>query len=165
MDSSTTGVTVSVVEAEMLPEVALMVVVPTLFDVASPFEPTALLIVATTVLVELQATDDVRFCTEVSENVPIAMNCLVLPRAKLGFVGVTVKDVNMAGVTVSIAGLEVTLGKDDVMATVPRLTAVALPFESGASLMVATPVLEVDQVATVVRVWVFPSASLPVAAN
>jgi hypothetical protein len=52
------------------------VVVPVLFDWASPFEPAVLLIVATNVLEELQTIDDVRFCSELSENFPVAMNCV-----------------------------------------------------------------------------------------
>jgi hypothetical protein len=165
MDSSTTGVTVNVVEAEMVPDVALMVVEPTPSDVASPFVPAVLLIVATDGKVEFHVTDDVRFCSELSENFPIARNCWVFPRAMLGFVGVTVRDVSVAAVTISVAGPEVTLVKDDVMEAVPTLTAVALPFEPAALLMVATPELDVVQVARVVKVWIFPSASVPVAVN
>jgi hypothetical protein len=142
-----------------------MVVVPSLFDVASPFKPAVLLIVATPVLVELQATDDVRSCTVVSENVPIAVNCLVLPRAMLVFVGVTTKALSVAAVTESVAELDVTPVKDDVMLAPPTLTAVALPCEPAALLMVATPELDVAQVATVVKIWVVVSASLPVAVN
>ena len=165
MDSSTAGVTVSVVEAEMVPDVALMVVVPAPTELASPFEPAVLLIVVTTVLEELQTTDDVRFCVELSENVPVAMNCWVLPRAILGFAGVTVRDDNMAGITVSVAGLERIPLNNDVMVAMPSLTAVAIPFEPAALLMVATPELDVAQVATVVKIWVFASASVPVAVN
>jgi hypothetical protein len=165
MDSRTAGVTVSFVEAEMLPDVALIVVAPTPREVASPFEPAALLIVATVVAEEFQVTDDVRFCVEASENVPVAVNCLVLPRAMLGFTGVTVSDVSTAGVTSSVAGADVTMVKDEVMRAVPTLTAVALPCEPGALLMVAMKELDVDQVATVVSVWVVESAKVPVAAN
>ncbi len=61
IDSSTAGVTVSVVVPEKLPDVALIVVVPTPTDVASPLEPAVLLIVATCVFEELQETNDVIF--------------------------------------------------------------------------------------------------------
>jgi hypothetical protein len=45
----------------MLPDVAVMVLVPAATDVARPFEPVALLIDATPVLDELQVTVVVRF--------------------------------------------------------------------------------------------------------
>ncbi len=62
IDTSVAAVTVSGAEPETLPSVALTVVNPWPVDVASPFEPEALLIVATAVFDELQATDPVRFC-------------------------------------------------------------------------------------------------------
>lgn len=75
IDTSDAGFTVSVVEPEMLPDAALIVVVPAATDVASPYEPAALLIVATPVLDELQVTVFVRFCVVLSEYVPVAVNC------------------------------------------------------------------------------------------
>jgi hypothetical protein len=54
------GLTVSVVELEIDPEVALMVAVPVATALARPFDPAALLIVATLVFEELQVTDWVR---------------------------------------------------------------------------------------------------------
>lgn len=127
IDSSTTGVTVSVVDPEMLPEVAVIVVEPACTAVASPLEPARLLMVAILVFDEFQATNEVRFCVVVSEKVPIATNCLVSPRTMLGFTGVTVIEVMTAGVTVSIAGGLVMLVNDATMVAVPWLTAVANP--------------------------------------
>lgn len=75
IDSNTAGVTVSVVVPETLPNVALIVVVPTPAEVASPLEPAVLLMVETRPFEELQETDDVIFCVVVSENVPVAINC------------------------------------------------------------------------------------------
>ncbi len=66
-ETSVAAVTVSVVEPEILPDVAVIVVVPAATEVASPFEPAALLIVAAAVLDELQVTAAVRFCVELSE--------------------------------------------------------------------------------------------------
>lgn len=66
-DTSVAWVTVSVVDPEMLPEVALIVVEPVVTDVARPWEPAALLIVATAVLEEVQVTAAVRFWVVVSE--------------------------------------------------------------------------------------------------
>ncbi len=59
IDSSIAGVTVSVVDPDLLPDVAVIVVVPTPTDAASPIEPVALLIVATSVFEELQTDDAV----------------------------------------------------------------------------------------------------------
>ncbi len=112
IDSSTAGVTVSVVVAEMVPDVvlaiAVIVVVPTPADVASPLKPTVLLIVETSVFEELQETNDVIFCFDPSVNVPVAVNCWVLPSAMLGFTGVTVIPVSTSGVTTSVAVFDVT---------------------------------------------------------
>jgi len=52
-----TGVTVRVVEPEMFPEVAVIVVIPAATAVAIPCDPAALLIVATELAEELQVTD------------------------------------------------------------------------------------------------------------
>jgi hypothetical protein len=60
------GVTVSVVDADTPLKVALIVVEPALTDVASPFEPAALLMVATPVDEELQVTEAVRSWVELS---------------------------------------------------------------------------------------------------
>jgi hypothetical protein len=49
-------VTVSVVVPEILPDVAVIVVVPTATEVAIPFDPVELLIVATELTEELQVT-------------------------------------------------------------------------------------------------------------
>ena len=62
IDSSVAAVTVNVVEPEMLPSVAVIVLLPTATGVAKPLEFAALLIVAVTVLEELQITDVVMSC-------------------------------------------------------------------------------------------------------
>jgi hypothetical protein len=58
---SVAAFTVRVVDADMLPDAAVMVLVPAATEVARPFEPVALLIDATPVLDELQVTVAVRF--------------------------------------------------------------------------------------------------------
>ncbi len=70
-----TAVTVSVAAPDILPDVALMVVVPAATPEAKPLEPAALLIVATAVVDELQVTDAVSTCVVPSEYVPVAANC------------------------------------------------------------------------------------------
>ena len=51
----------------------------------------------------LQVTDVVRFCVELSEYVPVAVNCRVVPLTMLELVGVIAMDTSVAGVTVSVA--------------------------------------------------------------
>jgi len=75
MDASVAGVTVRVVNPDMLPDVAVIVVDPADTVVASPLEPAALLIVAKGVEEEVQVIKAVRFCVVLSENVPVAVNC------------------------------------------------------------------------------------------
>ena len=67
METSVGGVTVSVVEPDKLPEVAVIIVEPAATEEASPLEPRVLLIAATDVDDELHVTDPVRFCVELSE--------------------------------------------------------------------------------------------------
>ena len=67
IDVSVAAVMVRVVEPEMLPDAARIVVDPAATDVARPLEPAALLIVATAVLEELQVAVVVRFCVVPSE--------------------------------------------------------------------------------------------------
>lgn len=61
IDTNVAGVTVSVAEPETPPSVAPMVVEPWPVELARPFEPAALLMVATAALEELQVTCEVRF--------------------------------------------------------------------------------------------------------
>ena len=75
MDTSVAAVTVNVVLPEISPNVAVIVVPPTLNEVASPLKPTALLMVATPVFEEVQVTEDVRFCVVKSAYIPVAINC------------------------------------------------------------------------------------------
>ena len=70
-----TAVTVIVVDLDMLPDTAVIVVVPAAIAAASPLEPATLLIVAVAVLDELQVTAVVRFCVDPSEYDPVAVNC------------------------------------------------------------------------------------------
>ena len=82
------GVTVKVVEPDMPPNEALIVVVPTPTAVAFPLES----MVATEVSDELHVTDDVRSWVVLPENVPVAANCLIVPAVTLGTAGVTAMD-------------------------------------------------------------------------
>jgi hypothetical protein len=66
-DTSVAGVTVRVVDPDILPDVAKIVVEPTATDVANPLEPAALLMAATPAADEFQVTAVVRFCVVLSE--------------------------------------------------------------------------------------------------
>mgnify|MGYP001104283644 CR=1 FL=1 len=57
------------------PTLAVMDVMPTLEEVASPFDPTELLIVATGVADEIHVAAVVRFWVVPSVYVPVALNC------------------------------------------------------------------------------------------
>jgi hypothetical protein len=128
IETSTACVTVSFVEPEMPPDVAVIVVEPTLTEVARPFVPEVLLMVATPVFEEFQVTDEEISCVVWSDNVAMAMNCRVVPSTMLGLAGVTVVEVMTAGVTVSVAvGFDVMLENVAAIVVVPSLTAVANP--------------------------------------
>ena len=78
-------VTVRVAVPDLVPEVAVMVVVPALTAVARPL----LLTVATVALDELQVSAVVISRLVPSENMPAAANCVVAPSGRLGSEGVT----------------------------------------------------------------------------
>ncbi len=164
MDTRVAGFTVSEVDPVTLPDAAVIVVVPAATEVARPLEPAALLTAATPVLDELQVAEAVRSCVVLSENVPVAENCLVVPLAMLGLEGVTVMDTRVAGFTVSEVD-PVTLPDVAVTVVVPAATDVARPLEPAALLTAATPVLDELQVAEAVRSCVVLSENVPVAAN
>jgi len=148
--------TVTTDVAETLPDTAVIVVVPAATEVASPFEPAALLIVATPVLDELQVTDLVRFWLVLSEYVPVAVNCWLAPLAIFGFAGVTEIEMRVVGLIVREAVPRM-LPEAAMIVAVPASTDVASPCEPAALLIVATPVLEELQVTELVRFWELPS--------
>jgi hypothetical protein len=149
-------VTVSAAVPTVLPNVAVIVVEPAATDVARPLEPAALLIVATPAVNEFQVTDVVRSCVELSEYVPVALNCWVVPEAMLGLAGVTVMDTSVAAVTVSVVDPDAP-PNIAVMVVAPADADVARPLEPDALLMVATPAVNEFQVTDVVRFCVVPS--------
>ena len=83
------GVTVRVVEPEIVPEVAVIFVKPAALEVAKPFEPVTLLMVATDSVSELQVTVVVMSCLALFEKIPVAVNCWCVPNAIAGLTGVT----------------------------------------------------------------------------
>src|SRR5580698_6374927 len=100
METSVACVTISEVEPLTAPaadvDAAVMVAVPLPMVVASPVE----LMVAMVRSLELQVEELVTSCVVPSENVPVAVNCCVVPEARIGPAGVTVMETRTA-VTVS----------------------------------------------------------------
>lgn len=96
-----------------------------------------------------------------SANVPMAVNCRVVPTAILGFAGTIWIAVRGGGVTVRVVEPVTPLNVAEIV-VVPMATAVASPPEP---VMVATPVFVELHEATGVRSWVAPLASEPVARN
>src|SRR5262249_61788778 len=96
------AVTGSWVAPVMPPIAAEMLVLPTSTAVARPVP----LMVATPVMEEAQVTWVVRSWVEVSEKVPVAVSCWVVPLAMEGLVGVTAMDCSVAGFTVTVRSEE-----------------------------------------------------------
>ena len=97
----------------------------------------------------------------VSEYVPVAVNCWVVPFAIDGLTGVTAIDTSVAAVTVNVSAGLVTPLNAAVICDVPTPMPVAKPAE----LIVATPVVPDTHVACVVRFCVLLSEYVPVAVN
>jgi hypothetical protein len=150
IDTRVAEVTVSVVDPGIPPSVAVIVVEPAATEVAKPLEPAALLMVATPAADGLQATAVVRFCVVLSEYVPIAVNCRVVPLTMLGLVGVTTIDTSVAGVTVSVVDPGI-LPDVAVIVVEPAATEVTSPLEPAALLMAATSAADEFQVTVAVK--------------
>jgi hypothetical protein len=163
-ETSVAGVTVRAVEPDMPPEVAVIVVVPATIEVAKPLEPAVLLIAATAEVDEFHITVVVRSCIVLSEYVPEAVNCCVVPGAMLGLVGLIAMDTSVAGVTVS--KVEPAMFPDVAVIVVePAVADVANPFEPDELLIAATAVVEELHVTVTVRSCVVLSEKVPVATN
>jgi hypothetical protein len=155
------AVTVSSVFPDLIPDVAVITDVPTPIPVARPLVGRPLgFTIATPVVPELQVTEAVISCAVPSENVPVAVNCLVRPLAMLGLAGVTVIELKVAAVMVSSVFPDL-LPDVAVITDVPAATPVARP----PILMVATPIAPDDQVTDAVISCDVPSENVPVAVN
>jgi hypothetical protein len=137
------------------PSFAVIVVLPVATLLASPWP----LIVATAALDEVQRTDPVTSCLLASLNVPVAVNCLVVPTAMLELAGVTASETKVAPVTMRVA-VPFTEPEVAVMVVVPVPRLVAKPVGS----TVATPLDDEDQESDVSN-CVLPSSKLPTALN
>jgi hypothetical protein len=156
MDDKVAEVTVSTVEPVMLPLLAEIEEVPIPTPVAKPVP----FIVATEVAAEAHVAVLLRSCVELSLNVPVAVNCCVVPLAIDGFAGVTAMETSVGGVTVSVVE-PVTPFSVAEIEEVPVATAVARP----PVLMVATEVVADAHITLLVRFCVELSLYVPVAVN
>ena len=136
IDCNTAAVTVKPVEPVIPSKVAEIVTAPGLTAVASPL----LLIVAHVTSDDFQVTSDVRFSVELSEKVPVAVNCSVSPTGKLVLAGVTVIDFRVAALTVSTVE-PVMPSSEAPIFDVPVAKAVARPCVPDALEIVATEVV------------------------
>lgn len=113
------------VKPQTFPKVAVKVVGPGVTEVANPFEPAALLIIATDLDEDPQVTDVVRFLVVPSEYFPVAVNCCAVPKAILGLAGVTSIEVSvtLGLITPAPQSLQVvsTAASEIIIATIPSL--------------------------------------------
>jgi len=123
-------VTVRVVLAVILPELAVMVTVPALMAVARPLLAVT---VATEGSEELQVNVVDRYVFTLwlvpSENVPMAKNCWATPTAMLGLIGVSAAEERLAEVTARV-----------VLPDIPAVVAIIIAVPA-AEPAVATPLL------------------------
>jgi hypothetical protein len=142
IDDNAAAVTVSTVEPFTPFRVAMIVEGP----VASPVAKPALVMVATERVSEDHVTSVVKFCVELSVNVPVAVNCWARPLARLGFEGVTAIETNAAAVTVSTVEPFTPFRVAEIVEG-PVATPVAKP----AAVMVATDCVPEDHVTWLVK--------------
>jgi len=99
METSAAAVTVRLAEPLTVPEVAVTVVEPVATPVATPLVETAAMPVGEVVHVTVLE----RFCVVLSEKVPVAVNCCVVPLAMELVAGVTAIDTSVATVPVPVS--------------------------------------------------------------
>ena len=103
----------------------------------------------------------VRFCVLPSLNVPVAVNCTVVPLAIEELPALIVIDCSVAAVIVSANELDVM----PLCVAVMLLEPIAAPVAKPVVLMLTVAVFEEAQVAVLVRFCVLPSLNVPVAVN
>jgi hypothetical protein len=99
IEDTVAAVTLTVVDPEIEPCVAVTSVLPIFTPVAKPLGLT----VATVVTVATQPTELVRSFVLPSEKVPVAFSCDVVPLGIEGRAGVTLIETNVAAVTLTVA--------------------------------------------------------------
>ncbi len=145
-DTNTGAVTAKLAEPVIVPEVAVIVVLPGITLVASP-----LLTVAIVAAEDVQVAVLVRFCVVPLLYVPVAVNCCFSPAGIDGDAGVTAIDVSTAAVTVNVAAPWM-VPDVAVIVAVPFAMLVANP----PLLTVATAVADEVHIDTLFRFCVVP---------
>jgi len=100
------------------PELAPMVLVPVVIQLASPATLGAFAIVVTGAEEELQWVLSVTSCVLLSLNVPVAANCCVVPAVQVGADGVIAIEISVPVPTVRVV-VPVTPDDDAEIVTVP----------------------------------------------
>jgi hypothetical protein len=155
------GWTVTAVLADTPAIVAVMLAVPAVMPVASPWEPGALPAVTIEELEELHAAAAVRFCTLPSGKVPLAVSCWLNPASTVGAAGRIVSETG--AITFSIAE-PLTSPAVAVKVAAPPVWAFTTPALPGELPTTATEGFEEPQI-TDCSVCVLPSLNVPVAVN
>lgn len=138
---STAELTVRLAAGEVMPlNEAVTVVLPNATPVATPL----VLIVATALSAEAQATLLVRSAVVPSPYVPVAVKLVVSPVATEAVAGVMAIAVNSGAVTVNVALLEVTPFANALMVVVPWASADAMPLALGVATVVLLEVQVTD---------------------
>ena len=122
----------------------MIIVVPAATAVA-----VALLTSATSGIDEVQVTDVVKSCVELSENVPVAVYCWEEPVARLEVAGCTSINTSAAGFTVRITESE-RFPATAVITVAPVVSEVASPLNPDALLTAATAGVDDSQLTNVV---------------
>ena len=165
IDTKVAPFTVNVVLLDVTePNVALILLVPVATAVTNPLEPDALLIVAVKVVPELHVTLLVITWVLLSEYVPTATICCVVPLAILGVDGVIAIELNVALLTVKFSVPDI-LPSVAVILKLPEATGVNNPLLPTVLLIVAIADTLEPHVTFVVKFWVLPSEYVPVAVN
>jgi hypothetical protein len=159
IETRSAAVTVRTVEPVIPPEVALMVEVPVARLVARPVALT----LAVEGVSEAQVALELRSCVCKSVNVPVAVNCCVVPNAIDGVAGVTAIDTSAAVVTASVV-LPLIKPEVAVMRVVPTPALVAKPLARRLLIVATFGDAELHCTVAVIS-WVLPSVKVPVAVN
>jgi len=99
IETSTAADTFSIVCPVTLLCVAEMVAFPTFFELASPVALTIAIVPSD----DAQVAVFVRFCVELSEKVPVAVNCCEFPAATVGLAGVTAIETSVGGIASTLS--------------------------------------------------------------
>lgn len=145
-ETSVAFVTVTDAVAEMVPEIAVTVVVPGPTATPSPF---ASIVRTSTTLEDHSAFST---CVLPSSKLPVAVNCCCVPGAIEALAGESVMDKRCAGTTVMVV-VSVKLPTVAVMVVVPAARIVASPLPS----MVAILIVDELHFTPLTRSWIDPS--------